>query len=42
MKKEWTNDHCERCHDSDNPQLATHEIFCGKHYREWLKEEEEA
>jgi hypothetical protein len=35
---EWTNEHCERCYGEDNPKLKTHEIWCKKHYQEWLEE----
>ena len=36
---EWTNEHCERCYGEDKPKLKTHEIFCEKHYEEWLGED---
>jgi|LakMenE18May11ns_1017448.scaffolds.fasta_scaffold9752295_4 hypothetical protein len=41
ISTKWTNEHCERCCEEENPQLKTHEIFCAKHYKEWLNEMEE-
>lgn len=38
---QWTNKHCERCYGEDNPQLRTHEIYCLKHYKEYLSEDAE-